>query len=59
MTGQEYVTKIRIKVAKQLLSERRCTLDHIAEKVGFSDASHLSRVFLRYAGYHHTVGLNM
>jgi AraC-like DNA-binding protein len=59
MTGQEYVMKVRIKVAKQLLSERRCTLDHIAEKVGFSDASHLSRVFLRYARYHHTVGLNM
>jgi AraC-like DNA-binding protein len=38
-------------VAKQLLYERGYTLDPIAEKVGFSDASHLSRVFLRYAGY--------
>jgi DNA-binding response OmpR family regulator/AraC-like DNA-binding protein len=51
VTVKEYVTKVRIEVAKQLLYEPSYTLDHIAEKVGFSDASHLSRVFLRYAGY--------
>ena len=51
VTVKEYVTKVRIEVAKQLLYERGYTLDHIAEKVGFSDASHFSRVFLRYAGY--------
>jgi len=51
VTVKEYVTKVRIEVAKQLLYERGYTLDYIAEKVGFSDASHLSRVFLRYAGY--------
>jgi DNA-binding response OmpR family regulator/AraC-like DNA-binding protein len=51
VTVKEYVTKVRIEVAKQLLYERAYTLDHIAEKVGFSDASHFSRVFLRYAGY--------
>jgi AraC-like DNA-binding protein len=51
VTVKEYVTKVRIEVAKQLLYDREYTLDYIAEKVGFSDASHLSRVFLRYAGY--------
>jgi AraC-like DNA-binding protein/ActR/RegA family two-component response regulator len=51
VTVKEYVTKVRIEVAKQLLYEPRYTLDHIAAKVGFSDASHLSRVFLRYSGY--------
>jgi CheY-like chemotaxis protein len=51
VTVKEYVTKVRIEVAKQLLYERGYTLDHIAENVGFNDASHLSRVFLRYAGY--------
>jgi AraC-like DNA-binding protein/CheY-like chemotaxis protein len=51
VTVKEYVTKVRIEVAKQLLYERGYTLDHIAEQVGFSDASHFSRVFLRYAGY--------
>jgi CheY-like chemotaxis protein len=51
VTVKEYITKVRIEVAKQLLYDRDSTLDHIAEKVGFSDASHFSRVFLRYAGY--------
>jgi AraC-like DNA-binding protein len=51
LTVKEYLTKVRIEVAKQLLHERGYTLDSIAEQVGFSDASHFSRVFLRYAGY--------
>jgi AraC-like DNA-binding protein/ActR/RegA family two-component response regulator len=51
VTVKEYVMKVRIEVAKQLLYERGSTLDHIAETVGFGDASHFSRVFLRYAGY--------
>jgi YesN/AraC family two-component response regulator len=51
VTVKEYITKVRIEVAKQLLYDRDYTLDHIAEQVGFSDASHFSRVFLRYAGY--------
>ena len=50
VTVKEFVTKVRIEVAKQLLSDRGYTLEHIAEKVGFSDASHLSRVFQRFAG---------
>jgi two-component system response regulator YesN len=51
MTVKEYVTKVRIAVAKQLLYDRTHTLDRIAEKVGFGDAAHLSRVFRRYVGY--------
>jgi AraC-like DNA-binding protein len=51
MTVKEYVTRLRIEVAKQLLYDRAQTLERIAEKVGFSDASHLSRVFRRYVGY--------
>jgi CheY-like chemotaxis protein len=50
-TVKEFVTKVRLEVAKQLLHDRGYTLEHIAEKVGFSDASHLSRVFRRYTGY--------
>jgi CheY-like chemotaxis protein len=50
VTVKEFVTKVRIEVAKQLLYDRGYTLEHIAEKVGFNDASHLSRVFQRYAG---------
>jgi AraC-like DNA-binding protein len=51
MTVKEVVTKVRIEVAKQLLYDRSDTLEHIAEQVGFSDASHLSRVFLQFAGH--------
>jgi AraC-like DNA-binding protein len=51
VTVKEFVTKVRIEVAKQLLYDRGYTLEHIAEQVGFSDASHLSRVFHQYAGY--------
>jgi AraC-like DNA-binding protein len=51
MTVKQYVTRVRIEVAKQLLYDRAQTLERIAERVGFSDASHLSRVFRRYVGY--------
>ena len=51
VTVKEFVTKVRIEVVKQLLYDRGYTLEYIAEKVGFSDASHLSRVFHQYAGY--------
>jgi DNA-binding NtrC family response regulator len=50
VTVKEFVTKIRIEVAKQLLYDRGYTLEYVAEKVGFSDASHLSRVFQRFTG---------
>jgi DNA-binding NarL/FixJ family response regulator/AraC-like DNA-binding protein len=46
----EYVAKIRIEAAKTILSERDMPLDHLAASVGFSDASHLSRVFVRQVG---------
>jgi transcriptional regulator GlxA family with amidase domain len=51
MKVKEFVTKVRIEVAKQLLYDRSYRLEHIAEQVGFSDASHLSRVFRRFAGH--------
>ncbi|MGH8060127.1 MAG: response regulator [Candidatus Entotheonellia bacterium] len=50
MTVKEFVTKVRIEVTKQLLYELSYTLEYIAERVGFSDASHLSRMFRRFIG---------
>ncbi len=50
MTVKQFVTRVRIEVAKQLLYDRSYTLEHIAEMVGYSDASHLSRVFRQLAG---------
>jgi iron complex transport system substrate-binding protein len=46
----EYVAKIRIEATKTILAERDLTLEHVAESVGFSDASHLSRVFVQHVG---------
>jgi AraC-like DNA-binding protein len=45
LSSREYLAKIRVHVARHLLKESFCTLDHIAELTGFSDASHLSRAF--------------
>jgi L-ornithine N5-oxygenase len=42
---REYLTNVRLHVARHLLSESSCKLEHIAEITGFSDASHLSRIF--------------
>lgn len=45
LSSREYVTKIRVHVARHLLKDSSFKLDHIAELTGFSDASHLSRAF--------------
>lgn len=50
MTVREFLAKVRVEVAKRTLLETRDSLERISEAVGFSDASHLSRVFKKYAG---------
>lgn len=50
LTVRGFIMGVRIEVAKQLLCNRRYTLEHIAEMVGFCDASHLSRVFRQFSG---------
>ena len=50
MTVKQYLTEVRIEVAKRLLTNTPNTLDSIAENIGFCDASHFSRVFQRYVG---------
>ena len=45
LSTREYLTKIRVHVARHLLKESSFKLGHIAELTGFSDASHLSRAF--------------
>jgi L-ornithine N5-oxygenase len=42
---REYLTNIRLHVARHLLAQSSRKLEHIAEITGFSDASHLSRIF--------------
>ena len=45
---KDYVTKVRIEVARRLLLETDAKLESIADAVGFCDAPHLSRVFVQY-----------
>lgn len=52
-TGQtviEYLTEIRLKRARELMLEEDLSLEEVAQRVGFSDASYLSRVFKREEG---------
>lgn len=45
---KDYVTKVRVEVARRLLLETDGKLESIADAVGFCDAPHLSRVFVQY-----------
>lgn len=50
MTVRAYLTRVRIEVAKDLLSTTNEKLASIAARVGFFDASHLVRVFRKVTG---------
>ena len=45
-----YITELRIEAAKWLLIEAGEKIEAAALRVGLHDASHLSRLFVRYAG---------
>ncbi|MEH6345774.1 MAG: helix-turn-helix domain-containing protein [Bermanella sp.] len=45
----EYLQRVRIEVAKELLRTTSLSVAEIAHKAGFSDASYFSRTFNRYA----------
>lgn len=46
-----YVNRIRIEAARQLLLETNDKIETVAARVGLHDASHLSRLFLKYSGH--------
>jgi len=48
MTVKEYVTWVRVEMARRMLLETDAKLESIANAVGFCDAPHLSRVFVQY-----------
>jgi two-component system, response regulator YesN len=50
MTLKTYVNRVRVEAARRLLLETSEKIESIATLVGFHDASHLSRLFLKYAG---------
>jgi AraC family transcriptional regulator len=50
LTPHAYLMKARVERAKELLLEYDKTLVEIASETGFSDQSHMSRVFRRFTG---------
>jgi AraC-like DNA-binding protein len=45
-----YLTMVRVHEASELIEHTDAKLDDIASRLGFHDASHLSRVFVRLTG---------
>ena len=50
MTLKAYVNRVRVEAARQLLLETSEKIETVATLVGFHDASHLSRQFLKLSG---------
>ena len=48
MTPSAYITKIRIESATTMLESTNLPIAQIAERTGFYDASHFSKVFESY-----------
>ena len=54
LTAKEFVTRVRIEVARYLLRETHETLDVIAERVGLYEAPHRERVVRQHTGAYRT-----
>lgn len=52
MNFLEYLTDVRMREAKRLLSDPRKTIYDVALEVGYSDVKHFSRLFTRSTGIH-------
>ena len=51
VSPRQWLTRMRVERAKDLLKDRRCELAQIALLCGFVDQSHFTRVFSRSEGY--------
>ena len=50
MTPRQYILDLRLRLARQLLSETRESIGAIAEQCGFSSVYHFSRAFHQSTG---------
>lgn len=51
MTLSHFVTNIRVNMAEDALNEEHITVTQAAERFGFSDIFHFSKVFRQFKGY--------
>jgi len=49
-TPLEYLQRVRVEAAKQLLEDSSSSFDQIANDVGYEDPSSFRRLFIRYTG---------
>lgn len=47
---KQFLTRRRLQAAKELLQEPGATIDQVARRVGYRDASHFDRVFRQWEG---------
>jgi two-component system response regulator YesN len=50
MTLKAFVNHVRVEAARLLLRDTDDKIDAVAARVGVHDASHLSRLFVKYSG---------
>jgi DNA-binding response OmpR family regulator/AraC-like DNA-binding protein len=50
LTLMDYLTRVRVEVARCFLAANDSRLEDVAQRSGFSDSSHLSRVFMQQFG---------
>jgi transcriptional regulator GlxA family with amidase domain len=48
ITPVEYINKLRVALARQLLNDPQLPIDHVAERAGFGSSRHLRRVWSEY-----------
>ncbi len=51
LSPKQYILKIRIKRAKELLSNTQYTVKEISNSIGFSDSLYFSRLFKKYENF--------
>lgn len=47
---QQYVIKMKMKLAEKLLEEKKLNINEIATKLGFNDSSHFNKLFKNHRG---------
>ncbi len=48
-TPLEYINRLRVAVAQQLLSNSQLPIDHVADRAGFGSSRHLRRIWRQYS----------